>query len=167
MLKFNKTGVPPTAEEISELEAKIGHKLPSKLVQVYSDPTIEFTYPNKFPTQDNESYFGDLSSIFSFTELADEYKFFSSRYGFNHLLPIATDTGSNFILVDLNETGNTYGHIYYFEFDLRDLHKTSEDIRSFIDSVSCYSLSEIPLEDMQGATATVASDLKNMIAKSK
>ena len=167
MIKFNTSGQPPTPGDIAALETKIGHKLPLELVQAYSDPTIEFSYPNKFPIRRHENYYSDIAVAYEFSELADRYTYITERFGLENMLPVASDACGNFILISLNEKSQDYRCIHFFDYDTRDLIKIAEDIQGFIMAVECYTPSKLRPEELEGTSVAVSEEFRKRFLDSQ
>jgi len=146
MIRFNTSGQPPTPGDIAALETKIGHKLPLELVQAYSDPTIEFSYPNKFKFI-NSTMSGSIAYIVPFIHLPEEYYAFSKTYAIESLLPFAHDAGRNFILIDIAQNSPSFGSIYFYECDFNTPSLITTSMKTFLASIQCFSLDEIDFDE--------------------
>jgi len=122
MLKFNKTGVPPTAEEISELEAKIGHKLPQQFTDFICNPESGVVYPNSYqivPADNLAQTEGELRDFEPFKNFANGFHMISKEYTTPPLLPFAFTSCGDHICICIDEARGDYGAVYFLdhEFD--------------------------------------------------
>jgi hypothetical protein len=134
-IKFNTTGVAPTAEEISKLELALGHKLPEDFVNLYADLSIDIPLINEIKFISGPQEWGCVASIVPFSHLSNKYAFFCERYGFTKYLPFASDTGGNFILVAVDNSDIDYGNIYFLDTDLEELSLIERSSSAFLKAI--------------------------------
>lgn len=137
MKKVNETGVVPTPEEISELEAFIGYKLPKVYLDFICNPNAAFTYKGGFDVMggvqsDRLDNFMPLSKISGAKVLIEDEEIPP------YVIPFAQSPWGNFICIAVDETKPDYGWIYYRDYergsgvDDSDVAKICESLPEFL-----------------------------------
>ena len=122
MIKFNKSGQPPTPGDIAALETKIGHKLPQNFIDFIRDPEAGVVYPNIYhivPVDHLAQAEGTLRDFEPFSRLKEGFIYTSKNYAAPALLPFAFDSCGNHICLCVDEAREDYGAVYFLdhEFD--------------------------------------------------
>lgn len=166
-IKFNATGIAPTAEEISALERTIGHKLPQDFINLYADISIEFPLLNEIKFLSGPEEWGCIASVVSFSHLGNKYAFFCERYGFTKYLPFASDASGNFIVVAIDDGDNDYASVYFLDHETDECSFIAPSVAGFIEAIELFDISDLDSEQRGVIDVVITQDGQALLDKMK
>lgn len=114
-IKFNTTGVAPTAEEISKLELALGHKLPEDFACKIRDLSWGLPKPNILNIEGNDVCSIDM--FIPFDELISYQNMLKERDDLSSLLPFARASFGDFLAVVIDRRLPDFGCVYLVDHE--------------------------------------------------
>lgn len=121
MLKYNDQHVPPSAEDIADLEAKIGYQLPADFVSFIQDADASIDYPNSLNLTTGQT--ASVDCFEPFNNLENMHQLAQNLYKISSFLPFADDGIGDFFCIMLDRKNDDFGSVFFLD------HETAQTLK--------------------------------------